>query len=82
MHHLINKQNDEWQLVSQEDSEQQKIEWQDAESWQPGQALRLPVDAELDPQWGQASVIGIDFPALTDGRGLSLAVLLLSLIHI
>ena len=76
MHHLINKQNDQWQLADQEDSDQQTVEWQDAENWQPGQALRLPVDAELNSQWGEASIIGIDFPALTDGRGLSLAVLL------
>ena len=71
MHHLINKKNDEWQLV-----DRQEIEWCEAANWQPGQALKLPVDAELDLQWAQASIIGIEFPALTDGRGLSLAVLL------
>ena len=76
MHHLINKHNDEWQLAVQQGSGQQMIEWCDAENWLPGQALKLSVDAELDPQWTQASIIGIDFPALTDGRGLSLAVLL------
>lgn len=51
-------------------------EWKQPEEWQPGDALLLPVDAEPDPAYSQASAIGIDFPAFTDGRGLSLAVLL------
>lgn len=76
MPHLINKHNNEWQLADQQSSDQKILEWCDAENWQPGKALKLSVDAELDPQWTQASIIGIDFPALTDGRGLSLAVLL------
>ena len=78
MHHLINKHNEEWQLADTQSSDQAQIEWRDAENWQPGQALKLPVDAEINAQWSQASIIGIDFPALTDGRGLSLAVLLRS----
>lgn len=51
-------------------------QWKQPEEWQPGDALLLPVDAEPDPAYSQASAIGIDFPAFTDGRGLSLAVLL------
>ena len=41
-----------------------------------GVELLLPVDAELDAAYLQATAIGIDFPAFTDGRGLSLAVLI------
>jgi uncharacterized protein (DUF934 family) len=81
MHHLINKHNEEWQLADTQRSDQAQIEWRDAENWQPGQALKLSIDAEIDAQWSQASIIGIDFPALTDGRGLSLAVLLRSRVH-
>jgi uncharacterized protein (DUF934 family) len=51
-------------------------DWKTPEEWQPGDALLLAVDAEPDPAYRQASAIGIEFPAFTDGRGLSLAVLL------
>jgi len=50
--------------------------WKSPEEWQPGDALLLPVDAEPQQEYRDASAIGIDFPAFTDGRGLSLAVLL------
>lgn len=53
-----------------------EINWQPADQWQAGQALLLTGDAELDPAYSAASAIAIEFPALTDGRGLSLAVLL------
>ncbi len=51
-------------------------DWKQPEEWQPGDALLLPVDAEPNPAYRDASLIGIEFPAFTDGRGLSLAVLL------
>lgn len=38
--------------------------------------LTLAVDAEPDATCSKESVIGIEFPAFMDGRGLSLAVLL------
>ena len=44
--------------------------------WHPGEALEVGVDAEPTPTWLEASTIAVDFPAMTDGRGLSLAVLL------
>ena len=56
-------------------------DWKSPDQWQPGDALLLPVDAEPDPAFQHASVIGIDFPAFTDGRGLSLAVLLRNRVH-
>ena len=61
-------------------------EWQGCEAtqanylalpdWHPGEALEVGVDAEPTPTWLEASSIAVDFPAMTDGRGLSLAVLL------
>lgn len=50
------------------------------EAWRQnaGAGLLLPVDAEPEPEFAQASLIAIDFPAFNDGRGLSLAVLLRS----
>ena len=46
--------------------------------WQPesGAGLLLEVTDEPELRFAQAPVIAIDFPAFTDGRGLSLAVLL------
>ena len=48
------------------------------EEWAPGngQGLLLSVDTEPSDEFAQAELIAIDFPAFTDGRGLSLAVLL------
>jgi len=50
------------------------------DAWRQDSAagLLLPVDAEPEPAFAQASLIAIDFPAFNDGRGLSLAVLLRS----
>jgi uncharacterized protein (DUF934 family) len=53
-----------------------EIVWQTADAWQAGQPLLLTGDAEPDRAYLAASAIAIEFPALTDGRGLSLAVLL------
>ena len=49
-----------------------------AEEWTSGSAdgLLLGVDAEPEARYADAELIAIDFPAFTDGRGLSLAVLL------
>ena len=44
--------------------------------WHPGEALEVGVDAEPTPTWLEALSIAVNFPAMTDGRGLSLAVLL------
>jgi uncharacterized protein (DUF934 family) len=46
--------------------------------WSPasGDGLLLEVDAEPEAGFTQAPLIAINFPAMTDGRGLSLAVLL------
>ena len=61
-----------WELADQAPA----IDWKTLDEWQPGEALRLQVDDEPTEQVTQASHIAIDFPAFTDGRGLSLAVLL------
>ena len=42
----------------------------------PESHFRVGVESEPDRKWLDASAIAVDFPALTDGRGLSLAVLL------
>ncbi len=57
--------------------------WEDTQAtylsladWHPGEALEVGVDAEPTPNWLEALSIAVNFPAMTDGRGLSLAVLL------
>ena len=50
--------------------------WHSPDAWIPGEPLLMPVDREPQSDYGQAALIGVDFPAFTDGRGLSLAVLL------
>lgn len=49
-----------------------------ADEWvsESSDGLLLGVDAEPESQFADAELIAIDFPAFTDGRGLSLAVLL------
>lgn len=49
-----------------------------AEDWVAGSSdgLLLGVDTEPESRFADAELIAIDFPAFTDGRGLSLAVLL------
>ena len=48
------------------------------DDWNPGSAdgLLLSVDTEPEARFAKAVLIAIEFPAFTDGRGLSLAVLL------
>ena len=62
----------DWQI----DSTASETVWVTADTWQPGQALLLPGDAEPESAYAEADSIAIEFPAFNDGRGLSLAVLL------
>lgn len=55
--------------------------WHEESTWQAGEPLEVNVDSEPSPTWLSASAIAIHFPALTDGRGLSLAVLLRTRLH-
>ena len=50
--------------------------WIAQDEWRAGSALQVGVDAEPLVDWLEASSIAIEFPAMTDGRGLSLAVLM------
>ena len=69
---LIKRIDNAWQISTAH----AVVDWQEADTWQPGEALLLATDAEVDPRFKQATAIAVDFPAFTDGRGLSLAVLL------
>ena len=71
MPQLLRNIDQNWQIVDDGD-----IHWRAEEDWQAGEPLQVGVDSEPDPTWLEASAIAVDFPALTDGRGLSLAVLL------
>ena len=57
-------------------SDAEPIDWRPLEGWGPGEPLMLQVWDEPGAEIVEASIIGIEFPAFTDGRGLSLAVLL------
>ena len=69
---IIRDQDGQWQIQTASVVHA----WQTPDEWQSGQPLLLTVDAEPDAGFKAASAIAIDFPAFTDGRGLSLAVLL------
>ena len=71
MTQLLNQQGSCWHISASTDTA-----WVSLEEFQPDAALLLDVDAEPQAAWASARLIGIDFPALTDGRGLSLAALL------
>ena len=71
MTQLLNQQGGRWHISASTDTA-----WVSLEEFQPDAALLLDVDAEPQAAWASARLIGIDFPALTDGRGLSLAALL------
>ena len=71
MTQLLRQQDGLWQVT-----DNQPTDWSAAESFTTGSALKLAVDAEPEKAWASASLIAVDFPALTDGRGLSLAALL------
>ena len=71
MTQLLKQQDGVWQITNS-----QPIDWSAAESFSTGSTLKLAVDVEPETAWASASLIAVDFPALTDGRGLSLAALL------
>ena len=71
MTQLLNQRGGRWHISASTDTA-----WVSLEEFQPNAALLLDVDAEPQAAWASARLIGIDFPALTDGRGLSLAALL------
>ena len=71
MPHLIKQHEQSWQLENYD-----AINWQAADSWDQKSPLLLANDIEPSQDYARASIIGIEFPAFNDGRGLSLAVLL------
>ena len=71
MPRLLKKIHDGWQICDVAETA-----WIAQDEWRAGSALQVSVDAEPSADWLDASSIAIDFPAMTDGRGLSLAVLL------
>ena len=73
---LLRNIDQNWQIGDEGDSL-----WQAENDWQAGEPLQVSVDSEPDPSWLEATAIAVDFPALTDGRGLSLAVLLRTRLH-
>ncbi len=76
MPQLLRNIDQNWRIVDYAD-----IHWRAEEDWQAGEPLQVGVDSEPDPSWLEASAIAVDFPALTDGRGLSLAALLRTRLH-
>ncbi len=70
--------SDHWFVAAEPQDDTKEGALVPAERWQqkvnPG--LYLQVDAEPEAVHSSAEVIGIEFPAFNDGRGLSLAVLL------
>lgn len=74
MQNLIHNVTGQWQVSALGASE--TPHWQTDKTWQAGLPLCVTVDVEPEPVWQTASLIGIDFPAFTDGRGLSLATLI------
>ena len=71
MPRLLKKIHGDWQICNVAETP-----WIAQDEWRAGSALQVIVDAEPSTDWLDASSIAIDFPAMTDGRGLSLAVLL------
>ena len=71
MPRLLKKIHGDWQICDVAETP-----WIAQGEWRAGSALQINVDAEPSPDWLDASSIAIEFPAMTDGRGLSLAVLL------
>ena len=71
MPRLLKKIHGDWQICDVAETL-----WIAQDEWRAGSALQVTADAEPSTDWLDASSIAIDFPAMTDGRGLSLAVLL------
>jgi uncharacterized protein (DUF934 family) len=68
---LLRQQAGHWQIGRSE-----SINWVTPEQFQADCALMLEVSTEPQTEWINANIIAIEFPAFTDGRGLSLAALL------
>ena len=77
MPQLLRNTEQGWQITDEPEAH-----WTDLDHWsdkaEAGSSLLVSVDSEPDQSWLSAQAIGIEFPALTDGRGLSLAVLVRS----
>ena len=71
MPRVLKKIHGDWQICDVAETL-----WIAQDEWRAGSALQVSVDAEPSTDWLDASSIAIDFPVMTDGRGLSLAVLL------
>ena len=71
MPQLLRNVEQNWQIIDEADTH-----WLAEDDWRAGEPLQVGVESEPDRKWLDASAIAVDFPALTDGRGLSLAVLL------
>jgi uncharacterized protein (DUF934 family) len=75
MPQLLRNTDQGWQIV-----DEPSVPWQSLSDWPAADSsasqLVVNVDDEPDQSWLNAEAIAVDFPALTDGRGLSLAVLL------
>ena len=69
---IIRDSGNGWGVIS----DAEPIEWRPLHDWCPGEPLMLQVADEPGLEVAEASMIGIEFPVFTDGRGLSLAVLL------
>ena len=76
MPQLLRNIDQDWQIVDEGETH-----WLAEADWQTGYPLLVGVDSEPNATWLDASAIAVDFPALTDGRGLSLAVLLRTRLH-
>ena len=68
---LLKQKDGIWQIGAGE-----TINWSTPEQFQDNAALLLNVDDEPKTDWASACIIAVNFPSITDGRGLSLAVLL------
>jgi len=75
MPQLLRNTEQGWQITDEPD-----VQWRCLSDWQADESangeLTVDVDSEPDQSWLSANAIAVEFPALTDGRGLSLAVLL------
>jgi uncharacterized protein (DUF934 family) len=71
MTQLLRQKAGHWQM-----SRSESIDWVTPEQFQADCALMLEISTEPQPEWVNANIIAIEFPAFTDGRGLSLAALL------
>ena len=66
MPRLLKRTHGDWQICDVAETP-----WIAQDEWRAGSALQVSVDAEPSTEWLDASSIAIDFPAMTDGRGLS-----------